>query len=351
MATQTESTPAPSAGAPANVSAEHALIQLLTGAWAMQAVAAACKLDIPDLLADGAKSADEVAAKASTDAGATYRLMRGLASLGVLERRGDGRFTNTAIGDKLRENAPGGLKDMFKGETDHVHWQSWERVVDAVKTGLPRPKEVFGLPAFGYYEKHVDEGEQFGRAMQNVSNFAAAAVLEAYDFSSVRTIMDVGGGNGSMALLILRHHPEMKGKVCDLPYIESQAKQGIHAAGAGHRCEFHPTDFFKSVPKGADLQVLKFILHDWNDEECVQILRNCREALVPGGKVLLVEMLVPEEIRPDFVMLMDLNMLVMTGGRERTAKEFEKVLNDAGFEMTRVIPTKSPFSLIEARPR
>ena len=317
----------------------------------MQAVAAACKLDIPDILADGAKSSDEVAAKASTDAGATYRLMRGLASLNVLERRADGRFINTAIGDKLRENAPGGLKDMFKGETDHVHWQSWERVVDAVKTGLPRPKEVFGTPAFSYYAQHVDEGEQFGRAMENVSNFAAAAVLEAYDFSSVRTIMDVGGGNGSMALLILRHHPEMKGKVCDLPYIESQAKQGIQAAGAGHRCEFHPTDFFRSVPEGADLQVLKFILHDWNDEECVQILRNCRESLAPGGKVLLVEMLVPEEIRPDFVMLMDLNMLVMTGGRERTAKEFEKVLNDAGFEMTRVIPTKSPFSLIEARPR
>ncbi len=317
----------------------------------MQAVAAACKLDIPDLLADGAKSADEVAAKAGSDAGATYRLMRGLASLGVVERRPDGRFTNTPVGDKLREKAAGGLKDMFKGETDHVHWQSWEHVVDAVKTGLPRPKAVFGVPAFEYYGKNVAEGEQFGRAMENVSNFAAAAVLEAYDFSNVRTIMDVGGGNGSMALLLLRHHPEMKGKVCDLPYIETQAKQSIQSADAGHRCEFIATDFFQSVPKGADLQVLKFILHDWNDDECVRILRNCRESLAPGGKVLLVEMLVPEEIRPDFVMLMDLNMLVMTGGRERTAKEFEKVLNDAGFEMTRVIPTKSPFSLIEARPR
>jgi hypothetical protein len=349
MSTQLENAAAPPAeGAP---SPDHVLIQLLTGAWAMQAVAAACKLGIPDIIGGDAKPADDVAGKAKTDAGATYRLMRALASLGVLERRADGRFANTAVGDLLREDAAGGLKYMFKGETDHVHWQSWERVVDAVKTGLPRPKAVFGMPAFEYYGKNVEEGEQFGRAMQNVSNFAAAAVLEAYDFSGVRTIMDVGGGNGSMALAILRSHPEMKGKVVDLPYIEPQAKQTIQAAGAAGRCEFQPCDFFQNVPPGADLHVLKFILHDWNDEECVQILRHSREALNPGGRVLIVEMLVPEEIRPDFVMLMDLNMLVMTGGRERTAKEFEKILNDAGFGMTRVIPTKSPFALVEARPR
>ena len=187
--------------------------------------------------------------------------------------------------------------------------------------------------------------------MQNVSNFAAAAVLEAYDFSNVRTILDVGGGNGSMALAILRKHPGMKGRVCDLPYIESQAKQNIHEAGASDRCAFEAADFFQGVPKGADLQVLKFILHDWTDEECVHILSRCRESLAPGGRVLIVEMLVPEEIRPDFVMLMDLNMLVMTGGRERTAKEFEKVLFDAGFTMTRVILTNSPFALIEGKPR
>ena len=335
----------------ASVSTDQALIQLLTSAWVTQSVATAVKLGIPDILADGAMNADQLAEKAQTHSGATYRLMRGLASLGVLERRADGRFSNVAIGGRLRTGAPGGLRDMFIGETDHVHWQSWERMVDAVKTGLPRPKAVFGAPAFEYYGQHVDEGEQFGRAMQNVSNFAAAAVLEAYDFSNVRTIMDVGGGNGSMALAILGKHPNMKGKVVDLPYIEAQAKKCLEEAGASGRCGFEATDFFQSVPKGADLHVLKFILHDWTDEECVRILSRCRESLAPGGKVLIVEMLVPEEIRPDFVMLMDLNMLVMTGGRERTAKEFEKVLSDAGFQMTRVIPTNSPFALIEASPK
>jgi predicted O-methyltransferase YrrM len=344
MSSQTES----AAGAS---SPDRILIQLLTGAWATQAVATAARLGIHDILGDGPKTADDVAAEAQAHTGATYRLLRALASLGVLEPRSGGRFANTAVGELLRENVPGNLKKMFIAETDRVHWHSWEKAADAVRTGQPQPKPVFGLAAFEYYTRHRHEGELFGQAMENVSRFAAQAVLEAYDFSGVKTIMDVGGGNGSLALLILSKHPELKGKVFDLPYIEAQAKLGIEAAGASGRCEFRAGDFFQEVPRGADLHTLKFILHDWNDEECVRILRRCREALDPGGGILIVEMLVPEEIRPDFVMLMDLNMLVMTGGRERTAKEFEKVLNDAGFEMTRVIPTKSPLSLIEARPK
>ena len=206
------------------------------------------------------------------------------------------------------------------------------------------------MPAFDYYGKNPAEGEQFGKAMQNISRFAAGAVLEAYDFSGVKTIMDVGGGNGSMALAILEKHPEMRGKVVDLPYMESAAHAGIQSAGAAERCGFEPCDFFEAVPTGADMHVLKFILHDWTDEECVRILQRCREALAPGGRLLVVEMLVPEEIRPDFVMLMDLNMLVMTGGRERTEKEFGALFSKAGFRLTRVVPTKSPFSLLEARP-
>lgn len=335
----------------AAASTDQVLIQLLTGAWATQVTAAAARLGIPDLLAAGPRTADEVAAKAEIDDGATYRLMRALASLGVLERRADGRFALTAVGERLRSDVPGTFRDAFIAETDTVHLRSWEKLADAVRSGLPRPKPVFGMAAFDYYTQNPIEGEQFGKAMQNISRFAAAAVLEAYDFSGVKTIMDVGGGNGSLALAILEKHPAMRGKVFDLHYMAPHAHASIAAAGAGERCVFESGDFFQAVPKGADLHVLKFILHDWTDEECVRILRCCRESLPPGGRLLVVEMLVPEEIRPDFVMLMDLNMLVMTGGRERTAKEFEKVLAEAGFEMTRVIPTKSPFSLVEARPR
>lgn len=338
----------PEAGAP---STDESLIRLLSGAWATQAVATAARLGIPDLLAQGPREAREAAIELELDAGATYRLMRALASLGVLERRVDGRFANTAVGERLRGEVPGTFRDAFIAETDSVHWRSWEKVAEAVRTGLAQPREVFGLAAFDYYTQNLAEGEQFGKAMRNISRFAAAAVLDAYDFSGVRTVMDVGGGSGSLALAVLEKHPAMKGAIFDLAYIEPQAKHAIQAAGAASRCRFESGDFFQAVPEGADLQMLKFILHDWTDEECVRILRCCRESLEPGGRLLVVEMLVPEEIGPAFVSLMDLNMLVVTGGRERTAKEYEKVLSDAGFEMTRVIPTKSPFSLIEARPR
>jgi len=330
-------------------STDEILIGLLTGAWATQTVAAAARLSVADHVASGAETAEEIAEAAEANPGAVARLLRALAGIGVLEAREGGRYALTPVGERLRCDAPGTFRDAFIAETDHVHWQSWERLTDAVRTGLPRPLPVFGMPAFDYYAKFPADGEQFGKAMQNISRFAAAAVLEAYDFSRVRSILDVGGGNGSLALAILGKYPQMRGKVFDLPYMEAQAIAGIHAAGADGRCGFESGDFFKAVPGGADLQVLKFILHDWTDEECVQILRSCRQALAPGGRILVVEMLVPEDARPDFVTLMDLNMLVMTGGRERTATEFGKLFAAAGFEMTRVIPTNSPFALVEGR--
>jgi len=329
---------------------DQALIQMLTGMWTTQSVAAAARLGIPDLLAAGPKTPAEVAAGTKADPQAVARLMRGVASLGVFEAAGEGRFRLTPLGQRLRANVPGTFRDAFLAETDTVHWRSWQFLADAVRDGKPRPQAVFGTPAFDYYEDHPAEGEQFGLAMENISRFAAGAVLEAYDFAGARTIMDVGGGNGSLALAILERHPELRGKVVDLPYMEPQAHAGIRAAGAADRCGFEPCDFFEAVPKGADLHVLKFILHDWTDEECVRILERCRASLEPGGRVLVVEMLVPEEIRPEFVMLMDLNMLVVTGGRERTRSEFAALFAQAGFQAPRVIPTKSPFSLLETRP-
>ncbi len=329
---------------------DQALIQLLTGMWAMQAVATAARLGIPDALAAGPRTAGEVAAQISSRPDAVARLLRALASLGIFAAGDGGRFTLTEIGERLRSGVPGTFRDAFIAESDPVHWQSWEHLTEAVRTGLPRPAEVFGMPAFDWYGRNPVHGEQFGRAMENISRFAAAAVLEAYDFSDAKTIMDVGGGNGSLALAILSKHPGLKGKVVDLPYMESAANAGIGAAGAAGRCGFEPCDFFQGVPGGADLQVLKFILHDWTDEECVRILKKCREALAPGGRLVIVEMLVPEPVRPEFVMLMDLNMLVMTGGRERTEREFTEVLSRAGFRLTRVVPTKSPFFLLEAHP-
>ncbi len=330
--------------------ADETLIRLLTGMWAMQSVAAGARLGIFDVLAAGPLTADATAGEIHGDSAATARLLRALAGLGAVSRGADGRFALTEVGQRLRHGVPGTFRDAFIAESDRVHWRSWEELDEAVRTGRPRPAHVFGMPAFDYYGKNREEGQQFGRAMENLSRFVAAAFLEAYDLSGVRTIMDVGGGNGGLVLAILARHPGLKGRIADLPYIEPFAKTSIAASGAAGRCEFVAGNFFQEVPKGADLMVLKSILHDWNDEECVRILKNCRASIEPDGRILVVEMLVPEEAGPDFVTLMDLNMLVMTGGRERTAREYGALFEAAGFGKGRVIPTRSPMALLEARP-
>jgi hypothetical protein len=260
-----------------------------------------------------------------------------------------GRYGLNPISERLREETPGSLKHMFTAETDGVHWRSWEKVVDAVRTGLPRPKPVFGMPAFDYSAEHKDGGEQFGRAMANVSGFASKAVLEAYDFGGLKTIMDVGGGNGSMVRAILEKYPQARGIVADLPYIGAQANDAIReagwrsAAGSNRRTSSRASE-------GADGHLLKFVLHDWNDEECATILRNCRAAIAPGGRLMVLEVVVPEDPAFDFSHVMDLNMLVMTGGMERTAGEYEALLARGGFRLKRIVPNESPFSVIEGEP-
>jgi hypothetical protein len=325
-------------------------MQLLTGMWAMQAAASAARLRFPDIIGDGALTADEVAKAAGTEPGATKRLLRGLTSLGVFAREDGERYRVTEVGRFLRSGVPGSIRELFIAESDTVHWRSWERLDDAVRTGLPTPRVVFGIPAFDYYGAHPEEGARFGEAMESVSRFAANAVLGAYDFSGARTIMDVGGGNGSMAIAILERTPGVQGLVADLPYIEGPARERIRASSVADRCRFQPVNFFESVPGGADVHVLKFVLHDWNDAECHTILSNCRSAIEKDGRLVVIEMVVPEQIEPGFVHVMDLNMLVMTGGRERTEKEYADLFARAGFRLTRVVPTASPFCVIEARP-
>ena len=348
MATSTTETSRTGAGQ--ETSPDRVIMQMLSGAWVTQSIATAARLGIADALASGPKTAEEIASKAGTHAGATRRLLRLLTGIGVFAAAEGGRYALTPLSERLREETPGSLKHMFIAETDGVHWLSWEKVVDAVRTGLPRPQAVFGMPAFDYYGKHQDEGEQFGRAMANVSGLAARAVLESYDFGGLKTVMDIGGGNGSMVLTILGKHPPLRGIVADLPYIGAQAKESIRAAGMAERCRFEPTDFFQSVPGGADGHLLKFVLHDWNDDECAQILKNCRAAIAPGGRLIVIEVIVPDAPGPDFSHMMDMNMLVMTGGMERTAKEYEALLSRGGFRLARIVPSQSPFSVIEATP-
>lgn len=326
-----------------------ALIQMLTGAWTTQLVAAVARLEIPDKLAIAQpQSSEQLARAVGADAGALYRVMRALSSIGVFADVGSGRYMLTPIGERLRSNHPESMRDFFLAETDDVHRRSWSVLVDAIRTGLPQPAAVFGTTVFDYYGTHAEEGHQFGRAMENASAMSAHGALTQYDFSSARLIVDVGGGNGSFLRAILQEHRGPTGIVVDLPYMETQAVASIERDGLRNRCRFEAHDIFESVPADADTYLLRFILHDWNDDESIRILKTVRAAMPPAGRVLIVEMLVPETNEPGLVQMMDINMLVMTGGRERAATEYGTLCAAAGLRLVRTIATGTPFALVEA---
>ena len=336
---------------PTNEATDQALVQMLTGAWTTQLIAAVARLGIPDQLAIAQpQSSEQLARTVDADAGALHRVMRALTSLGVFADDGSGQYALTRISERLRSGQSGSMRDFFLAETDDVHRRSWDALVNAIRTGLPQPLAVLGASVFDYYSKHVEEGEQFGRAMQNVSAISASGVLANYDFSSARLIVDVAGGNGSFLRTILQQHQQTTGVVVDLPYMENQALASIELDGLQNRCRFEACDIFKAVPSGGDIYLLRFILHDWNDAESRRILQTIRTAIPLAGRVLTVEMLVPETNEPGFVQLMDINMLVMTGGRERTAAEYRDLYAAAGFQLVRTIPTGTPFFILEGEP-
>ncbi len=329
----------------------QALVQMLTGAWTTQLVAAVARLGIPDKLAIAQpQSSDQLARAVGANAGALYRVMRALSSIGVFADVGSGQYTLTPIGERLRSDHLESMRDFFLAETDDVHRRSWSALVDAIRSGLPQPAAVFGTTVFDYYGKHDEEGQQFGRAMENVSAMSAHGVLGNYDFSSAHLIVDVGGGNGSFLRAVLQQHRQPTGIVVDLPYMESQAVASIKQDGLQNRCRFEAHDIFESVPTGGDVYLLRFILHDWNDDESRRILKTVRTAMLPAGRVLIVEMLVPETNEPGLVQMMDINMLVMTGGRERSATEYGDLCAAAGLRLVRTIATGTPFFVVEAEP-
>jgi O-methyltransferase domain/Dimerisation domain len=328
---------------------EQALLQMLAGAWVTQLVSAATALGIPDALGKHhTRSSQQLAVDAAANPDAVHRMMRTLASVGIVSQNTAGQYALTPIGDRLRSSHPHSLRHFFLAETDRVHRRSWEALIEAIRTGQPQPLHVFGKSAFDYYQQHPEEGEQFGCAMQNISNMSAQGVLANYDFTHARAIVDVGGGNGSFVRTILARYPHACGIIFDLPYIEKQAIASIQSDGLADRCSFSSGDIFHAVPAGGDVYLLRFILHDWNDDQSRRILDVIRRAAAPAARVLIVEMMLPENNEPGLVQLMDINMLVMTGGRERSGEEYCRLLTESGFRSARKILTGTPFAIIEA---
>lgn len=326
-----------------------AVFGLLAGMWAAKAVAVAANLGIPDQLAQGPKTAEEVAKAIGADAGAVYRLMRGIVSAGVLRVESGRRFALTPVGEILREGVPGSMRSLLIAEMAPGHWLPWGNLEDAVRSGKPSAPAALGMDVWSYYKQNSAEGFHFAEAMSGMSHMAMHAVLEAYSFAGARKVVDVGGSHGAFVAAVLQREPAARGVLFDRPEVIAGATATLDQAGVSARVERVGGSFFESVPAGGDTYLLKHILHDWNDEECVQILRNVREAMAPGGRVLVVEMLISDQGPPSPAPLLDLNMLVMLSGKERTADEFGALFAKAGLVLHAVTPTHSPVAVIEAR--
>lgn len=325
------------------------LFQMATGFWLSQAIYVAAKLGIADLLKDGPQSCVVLAASTHSDNASLYRLMRALSSVGIFKQLNNGRFALSDVAQNLRTDVHGSLRHMVitLGE---IHYQACGNLLHSVQTGSPAFDQVFGESLFDYLRQNVNAADAFHRGMANVSSILAYAVLMAYDFAGISSIVDIGGGHGEFLEKILQFNAHVAGTVFDTPSTIEGAKQRLRNSACARRCSYVAGDFFASVPKGAEAYLLCGVIHDWDDRRAATILKNCREAMMKNGRLLLVDMVVPEAPSASFIKLLDLNMLVMTGGRERTKAEFAALLDDAGYKLTRIIPTMGPQSIVEARP-
>jgi hypothetical protein len=323
---------------------------MLIGYRSTQMVYVAAKLGIADLLGAGPRSIDDLVRATGADAWCLYRVMRGFVLYGLVAHRTDGSFELTAAGECLRTDAPRSLREeaISIGE---VFWPAWGALLHTVRTGEVAFEHAFGLGFFEYVARYADAADRFHRAIFKGSLAMADAILEAYDFSASRTLVDVGGGYGGFLTAVLEANPHLKGVLFDLPATAGEAEAYLRAAGVLDRGEVVAGDFFDSVPAGGDTYFVKWTLHDWGDEQVVRILKNCHRAMAGRGKLLVVEWVMPERVdRSTAAVETDLTMLVDCGGCERTEAEFRRLLSAAGFRLTQVIPTGCGRCVIESLP-
>ncbi len=344
MDTQQSSATAPTQQMPP----EAALMQMTMGVFVAQAIYVAAKLGVADLLAEKPQSVAALAAATGTHERSLYRLLRALASAGVFAEIDPKIFSLTPLAEPLRRDAPNSLRDgvIFMGE--EWHWSVYADMSYSVQTGKPAWGHVHGMEVFDYFQQNPDQSETFNRAMTNFSRQAFPAIVEAYDFSGFRKLVDIAGGHGLLLAGVLRANLNVQGVLFDLPHVTEGANQALKDEGVAERVEISVGDFFETVPAGADAYMMKHIIHDWDDERSLKILRNIHRAIAADGKVLLIETVVPAGNEPHLGKLFDLEMLVSPGGVERTEEEFRELLSQAGFRLTRVVPTKSHLSIIEA---
>ncbi|WP_297595521.1 methyltransferase [Mycobacterium sp.] len=325
-----------------------AMMELILNAWVAQAITSAADLGVADALADGPLSGEQLADRVGANADALRRLMRALIGIGIFRQRSDGLYALTPLAETLRSDAPVSMAGMARWVGSPQHREHWSHLTGAIRRGNPVLPELRGKPAFEYLADEPELGRIFNSAMTNVSEFATVPLTAAYDFGAFGTIVDVGGGHGRLLAAILETAPKSRGVLFDLPEVVADAPELFRKYGVDDRVRIEEGSFFDSAPEGGDAYVLKNVIHDWPEEDAVRILKNVRAAAPPGARLLLCEFVIPDHDRDFHGKWVDIEMLVVAGARERTADEYGRLFDQAGFRLNRVVDTVSPLSIVEA---
>ncbi len=323
------------------------MLDLITGYWVSRMVYVVARLGIADLLAKKARSAADLAGAAGVDADRLFRVLRALAACGVFVEKA-GRFRLTPLGETLRTDVPASMRDFALMMVEDYNQQAWMRLLDGVRAPVSPFDLAHGQRIFPFFEAHPEHLAVFARSMASISGAENPAIAAALDCRRVQTLVDVGGSQGHLLATILRANPKLRGVLFDLPSVVAGAKDAPFLAepAVRRRVEFVAGSFFESVP-AADAYIMKYILHDWTDDECVRILSRCRAAMAKGGRVLVVDCVIPPGNDPHWGKMLDVNMLALTTGRERTKAEFADLFARAGLRLKKVHATECPLSIIE----
>ncbi|MFE1485428.1 methyltransferase [Streptomyces fimicarius] len=314
------------------------VLQLATASWMAAAVSAVAELGVADALSDGPRPVDEIAGAVGAHGPTLYRLLRAAADIGLVEERAEEVFALTEVGEALRSDSPTSMRNFARWVGLPADRNTWAGLADSVRTGEPAFERVHGQDVWDFMRERSDVSGVFDDAMSEASRNLIAPVVGAFDFGGIGTLVDVAGGHGALLAAVLAANPDVRGVLYDQPDVVAGAGAAFKDSGTDGRVEVVGGDFFDSVPPGADAYLLSNVIHDWDDAHSLTILRNCREALAEGGRVLLVEAVMPDRSEPSpTVTLMDLNMLVLCGGRQRTRAEFADLFERAGLKLTRIV--------------
>lgn len=320
------------------------LMKFIVGKWISKPIYVAAELGIADMLVEGPKSIQDLAIESKTHSASLYRMMRALASVGIFSETKDQNFELTPMAECLKRGAMRSIVLMFNSNWSD---KAWGYFMDSVKTGNTTFQKAYGMPLSDWLEKNPQAAEVFNEANATKAASSHRAIVDEYDFSGIDALTDVGGGLGTLMVEILSANPLMKGIVADTYSVIQETNKIIKARGFENRCRAVECDFFQKIPSGSDVYLMSNILHDWSDEQCRIILANCKYAMRKESKLLVVEMIVPPGNEPCVAKLLDLEMFVMTGGRERTEAEFKDLFESSGFKLSRIIPTKENVCIIE----